>query len=76
MDPVSEAPASFEFGRFRILVQRRDVVADGRPMEVGGRAFYVLVVLIEANGDVVSKDELIRRASPGGSSRTTICTPK
>src|SRR5215471_20244994 len=65
MDPVSEAPASFEFGRFRILLQRREVLADGRPMELGGRAFDVLVVLVEANGAVVGKDELIRRVWPG-----------
>ena len=65
MDAASEAPASFEFGRFRILPQRREVLADGRPMELGGRAFDVLVLLIEANGAVVSKDELISRVWPG-----------
>jgi predicted ATPase/DNA-binding winged helix-turn-helix (wHTH) protein len=65
MNRLSEAPASFEFGRFRILPQRREVLADGRPMELGGRAFDVLVVLIEANGAVVSKDELMRRVWPG-----------
>jgi DNA-binding winged helix-turn-helix (wHTH) protein len=65
MDPVSEAPASFEFGRFRILPRRREVLADGRPIELGGRAFDVLVVLSEANGAVVSKDELISRVRPG-----------
>jgi predicted ATPase/DNA-binding winged helix-turn-helix (wHTH) protein len=65
MDPVSEAPASFEFGRFRVLPQRREVLADGRPMELGGRAFDVLMVLIEADGAVVSKDELMRRVWPG-----------
>jgi predicted ATPase/DNA-binding winged helix-turn-helix (wHTH) protein len=65
MDPVYEPPASFEFGRFRILPQRREVLADGRPMELGGRAFDLLVVLIEANGAVVSKDELMSRVWPG-----------
>jgi predicted ATPase/DNA-binding winged helix-turn-helix (wHTH) protein len=65
MDPVSDAPRSFEFGHFRILPQRREVLADGRPMELGGRAFDVLVVLIEANGAVVSKDELMSRVWPG-----------
>src|SRR6516162_5726081 len=64
MNPLSEAPASFEFGRFRILPRRREVLADGRPMELGGRAFDVLVALIEANGAVVSKDELMRRVWP------------
>ena len=65
MDPASEAPASFEFGRFRVLPQRREVLADGQPMELGGRAFDILVVLIEAHGAVVSKDELMRRVWPG-----------
>src|SRR6516162_605982 len=32
MDPVSEAPASFEFGRFRVLPQRREVLVDGRSL--------------------------------------------
>jgi TolB-like protein len=65
VDPVSEAPASVEFGRFRILPHRREVLADGRPIELGGRAYDVLMTLIEANGAVVSKDELINRAWPG-----------
>ena len=64
MDSVSEVPASFEFGRFRILPQRREILADGRPMELGGRAFDALVVLIEANGAVVSKNELMSRVWP------------
>jgi adenylate cyclase len=65
VDPVSEAPASVEFGRFRILPHRREVLADGRPIELGGRAFDVLMALIESNGAVVGKDELINRAWPG-----------
>jgi TolB-like protein/predicted Zn-dependent protease len=64
VDPVSEAPASVEFGRFRILPYRREVLADGRPIELGGRAFDVLMALIEANGTVVSKDELVSRVWP------------
>jgi DNA-binding winged helix-turn-helix (wHTH) protein len=65
MDSVSEAPASVEFGRFSILPQRREVFADGRLMELGGRAFDVLVALIEAQGAVVSKDKLMSRVWPG-----------
>jgi hypothetical protein len=41
MDRETEAPASFEFGRFKILPQHRDVLADGRPLRLGGRAFDV-----------------------------------
>src|SRR6516165_7987260 len=65
VDPVYEAPAGVEFGCFRILPHRREVLADGRPIELGGRAFDILVALIEANGSVVSKDELISRVWPG-----------
>jgi predicted ATPase/DNA-binding winged helix-turn-helix (wHTH) protein len=65
MDAVLGAPASFEFGRFKILPQRREVFVDGQPMELGGRAFDALVVLIEANGAVVRKDELMSRVWPG-----------
>src|SRR5215470_15375354 len=65
MEPVSEAPASVEFGRFRILPHRREVLADGQPIELGGRAFDILMALIEANGSVVGKDELISRVWPG-----------
>jgi TolB-like protein/tetratricopeptide (TPR) repeat protein len=62
---VSEAPASVEFGRFRILPHRREVLAENRPIELGGRAYDVLMALIEANGAVVGKDELISRVWPG-----------
>src|SRR6516165_3818418 len=65
MDPVSEASASVGFGRFRILPHRREVLADGRPIELGGRAFDILMALVEANGSVLGKDELIRRVWPG-----------
>jgi TolB-like protein len=65
VDPVSEAPASVEFGRFRILPHRREILANGQPIELGGRAYDVLMALIEANGAVVSKDELISRVWPG-----------
>ena len=65
MEKVSEAPASVDFGRFRILPHRREVFAENRPIELGGRAYDVLMALIEANGAVVGKDELIGRVWPG-----------
>src|ERR1700724_4218719 len=60
MNPV-EAPAAIEFGRFSVLPHRRELLAEGRPLELGGRAFDVLMVLIEARGAVVSKDTLMAR---------------
>jgi predicted ATPase/DNA-binding winged helix-turn-helix (wHTH) protein len=64
MEPASEASASVAFGRFRVLPHRRELLADGRPIKLGGRAFDVLMALIEARGAVVSKDALMRRVWP------------
>ena len=63
MDPA-EWPVAIEFGRFRILPHRRELLAGDRPLELGGRAFDVLMVLIEASGDVVSKDALMKGVWP------------
>src|SRR4051812_16274033 len=63
MDPA-QAPAAIEFGRFRVLPHRRELLAEGRPVDLGGRAFDVLMVLIEASGAVVSKDALMNRVWP------------
>jgi predicted ATPase/DNA-binding winged helix-turn-helix (wHTH) protein len=57
-------PTAVDFGRFRVLPDRRQLVADNQPMELGGRAFDVLMALIEARGAVVSKDALIERVWP------------
>jgi predicted ATPase/DNA-binding winged helix-turn-helix (wHTH) protein len=64
MDSASELPASVAFGRFRALAHRRELLADGRPIKLGGRAFDVLMALIEARGAVVSKDALMARVWP------------
>ena len=65
MDPAIDAPTAVDFGRFRLLSQRRQVLADNRPVELGGRAVDLLMALIEARGAVMSKDALIERVWPG-----------
>jgi DNA-binding winged helix-turn-helix (wHTH) protein len=52
--------ATLEFGNFRVVVRQRRLLADGVPVELGARAFDVLMVLIEADGALVTKDELQR----------------
>jgi hypothetical protein len=37
MDPAINAPTGMDFGRFRLLSQRRQVLADNRPVELGAR---------------------------------------
>src|ERR1700746_1653021 len=64
MHAASEAPAGIAFGRFLLLAHRLELLADGRPVKLGGRAFDVLMALIEARGAVVSKNALMARVWP------------
>jgi DNA-binding winged helix-turn-helix (wHTH) protein len=52
------------FGRFVLDSRRRELVADGVPVPIGSRAFDVFVVLVEARGQLVTKDELFSRVWP------------
>ena len=61
--PATEA--MLEFGRFRVLLRQRQLVADGVPVELGTRAFDLLLVLLEADGSLLTKDELLSRVWPG-----------
>src|SRR5260370_14155391 len=61
MGPACEPKASVAFGRFRVLPHRRELLADGRPIKRGGRAFDVLMALIDARGAVIGKDALMAR---------------
>jgi DNA-binding winged helix-turn-helix (wHTH) protein len=64
--PVRAAEyAAIEFGRFHVLLRQRKLLAGGVPIELGTRAFDVLMVLIEADGSLVTRDELLTRVWPG-----------
>jgi predicted ATPase/DNA-binding winged helix-turn-helix (wHTH) protein len=54
-----------KFGRFQVLPHRREVSAEGVPVPLGSRAFDVLMVLIEAGGELVTKDEILSRVWSG-----------
>jgi DNA-binding winged helix-turn-helix (wHTH) protein len=58
------AEAAIEFGRFRVLLRRRRLLADGAPVELGTRAFDLLLALLEADGALVTKKELLNRVWP------------
>src|SRR6202022_2876882 len=55
---------TLKFGRFQVLPHRREFFAEGVPVALGSRAFDVLMVLIEAGGELVTKDEILRRVWP------------
>jgi DNA-binding winged helix-turn-helix (wHTH) protein len=48
-----------------VLLRRRWLLADGVPVELGTRAFDLLLVLLEADGTLVTKKELLNRVWPG-----------
>ena len=60
-----DAGATIEFGRFRLLLRRRELLADGAPVRLGTRAFDILMVLIEAEGSLVTRDQTMERVWPG-----------
>ena len=57
--------AAVEFGRFRVLLRQRQLLADGVPIELGTRAFDLLMALLKADGLLISKEELLSRVWPG-----------
>lgn len=54
----------FAFGEYEIRPDERRLLAAGSAVTVGARAFDLLLCLIEQRGQVVSKEELLRRVWP------------
>jgi predicted ATPase/DNA-binding winged helix-turn-helix (wHTH) protein len=50
------------FGSFRLHAAERVLEKDGKPVKLGGRAFDILLMLLEHAPEIVSKRDLIRRA--------------
>jgi DNA-binding winged helix-turn-helix (wHTH) protein len=61
----AKADAALEFGRFCVLLRERHLLADRVPVELGTRAFDLLLVLLEADGSLVTKEEILSRVWPG-----------
>jgi DNA-binding winged helix-turn-helix (wHTH) protein len=52
------------FGQFRLFPARRLLLKGSQPIPVGGRAFDLLIALVERPGEVVSKSELFAEVWP------------
>ena len=50
----------YQFGRFEVLPVTRQLLAGGKPLVLGDRAFSLLLCLIEHRDDIVSKDDLMK----------------
>ncbi len=54
-----------QFGHCQLFTNRRELFVDGVPAPLGSRAFDVLQMLVDAGGDLVTKDEILSRIWPG-----------
>ncbi len=54
----------YEFGGFRLDIQRRLLTRDGRPISLTPKTFDLLSVLVQSRGRAVSKHELITALWP------------
>ena len=57
--------AILQFGRCLLVPHRGELLVDGVAVDLGHRALEILLVLIEARGDLVTKDEILERVWPG-----------
>jgi TolB-like protein/cytochrome c-type biogenesis protein CcmH/NrfG len=62
---TKEDDGTMRFGRFEVHRAQRKLLADGRPVELGDRAFDVLLALMAAEGAMVGKSELMQTVWPG-----------
>ena len=57
--PRIEQTQAWQFGNFTLLPTQRLLLEGDAPVRVGGRALDLLIVLVEAAGTVVGRDELM-----------------
>lgn len=64
VQPPSGRPAAYRFGEFRLEVAHRLLFKQGHVVAVPERIFEILLMLIEANGSVVHRDEIALQVWP------------
>jgi DNA-binding winged helix-turn-helix (wHTH) protein/TolB-like protein/Flp pilus assembly protein TadD len=61
---VQQDNHSYEFGRFRLKVAERVLLREGELVPLTPKVFDILVTLVERGGQVVAKDDLMKRVWP------------
>ena len=62
--PARAAPDAVRLGPFVLMSSERQLLRDGQPVELGARAFDLLLVLAEQPGRLVTKATLLERVWP------------
>src|ERR1700687_4193693 len=60
----AETKVLYEFGKFRCDPREHLLLCGGRPVSLSPKAFETLVVLIQSNGRLLTKDELMQQVWP------------
>jgi len=60
----NEVKQLLEFGRFRVDLEQRQLLRDQQPILLSPKTFDLLLVLVQHSGQVVLKDDLMRRLWP------------
>ncbi len=64
-DPIITAgDEGLSFGPFRLYPRQKLLLEHDRPIRLGSRALDLLIALVEARGELVVKDELVRKVWP------------
>lgn len=59
-----ETSALYEFGRFRCEPRERLLLCQGKPISLTPKCFDILLVLVESQGRLVTKEELMKKVWP------------
>ena len=59
-----ETKVLYEFGKFRCDPREHLLLSDGKPVLLSPKAFEILVALIQSNGRLLTKDELMQQVWP------------
>src|SRR6266700_196064 len=60
----AETKVLYEFGNFRCDPREHLLLCDGKPVSLSPKSFEILVVLIQNNGRLLTKDDLMRQVWP------------
>jgi predicted ATPase/DNA-binding winged helix-turn-helix (wHTH) protein len=64
MTTATEESRTYIFGSFELIPARRLLLNSGKPVNLGSRAFDVLITLIESAGETISNATIMARAWP------------
>src|SRR5690349_1862753 len=61
---VQQDNHSYDFGRFRLKTAERVLLREGEPVPLTPKVFDILITLVENRGQIVEKDNLMKKVWP------------